>query len=240
MSIRVALVTNVFDTAGPPAADALAAAGFQTVCHARAFADPAIRAEFEAGGPNRIAVAADTPADLVRQALERFGRIDAAVSNDTGDTCPGAFTDKTEDDYRAVLDSFTVEPFRLATAVLPTMQAQGAGRIIFVTSSSGLKASPNMVMYSAARAATHALTKSLAVEMAPHGISVNAIAPLLILSNFFAGGADDPELARLVDLMIPMKRYGRPDEIGGLIALLASGTADYISGQVIAFSGAGA
>jgi NAD(P)-dependent dehydrogenase (short-subunit alcohol dehydrogenase family) len=240
MSARVAIVTNVFDVAGPPAVDAVTAQGFATLCHAQAFADPDARAAFEAQGPNRIASAAQTPEDLAREALERYGRIDVAIANDVGDPSPGPLAEKTAQDYRALLESFAVAPFRLAAAVLPTMQAQGGGRIIFVTSSSGLKASPNMVLYSAARAATHALVKSLAVEAAPFGVSVNAIAPLVLLSNFFPGGADDPELARLADRMIPMKRYGRPDELAGLIGLLASGTADYISGQVIAFSGAGA
>jgi 3-oxoacyl-[acyl-carrier protein] reductase len=238
MAVRVAIVTNVFDTAGPPAVEALTSAGFQTLCHAAEFCDPQARTDFEAQAPSRIASAAETPEDLVGDALARFGRIDVAISNDTGDVSPGPFTSKSVADYQQLFDSFALTPFRLAVAALPTMKAQGSGRILFVTSASGLKASPNMVLYSAVRGATHAMTKSLAVEVAPFGISVNAIAPLLVLSRFFPGGADDPGLARLVDQMIPMKRFGRPDEIGALIGLLASGLADYVSGQVIGFTGA--
>jgi NAD(P)-dependent dehydrogenase (short-subunit alcohol dehydrogenase family) len=240
MSAGVAILTNVFDSAGPPALEALVAEGYRTVCHSVSFSDPAARAAFDASGPNRFATPARDPEDLAREALERYGRIDVAVSNDAADPRRGDFIDKSVDDFRALLETFTVTPFRLAAAVLPAMKAQGCGRIIFLTSAAALAPSPGLAVYASARAATNAMVKSLAVEVAPLGISVNAIAPLLFLSNFFPGGPEDPDLARLVDQMIPMKRHGRPEEIGSLIGLLASGRADYISGQVIAFSGAGA
>ena len=233
-----AIVTNAFDSAGPPAIDALVAEGYVVLCHSKTFSNSDARTEFEALGPHRIASCATGHSELAREALERFGRVDVAVSNDFGDIHQGPFLDRSVEDYRAVLEAFTVSAFCLASAVLPAMKQQRSGRIIFMTSAAALKPSPSLVLYSAARAATNQMTKSLAAEVAPYGISVNAIAPAIFLSNFFPGGAADPTLAKLVDELIPMKRFGRPEEIAALIGLLASGKADYVSGQVIAFSGA--
>ncbi|HUA24863.1 MAG TPA: SDR family oxidoreductase [Steroidobacteraceae bacterium] len=238
MTERIAIITNVFDSAGVPGVDALVDEGCLTLCHARAFSDPAARAAFEANGPNRVASSAETPAALAREAIDRFGRVDVAVSNDFAQVLQGPFVDRSAEDYRALLENFTVSSFCLAAAVVPKMIEQRSGRIIFMTSGAALKPSPGLILYSAARAATNQMVRSLAVEVAPYGISVNAIAPAFFVSSFFPGGADDPDLARLVKEHVPMQRHGRPEELAALIGVLASGRADYISGQIIAFSGA--
>ena len=240
MSTQVAVITNVLDYAGPPAAAALSAAGIIALCHSENFASADERASFEATHPGRTAAVAQTPEDLVTEAIDRFGRIDTAISNDAGDIKNGPFVDRSVDDFRALLEAFSVRPARLALAAASHMTGQGGGRILFVTSGAPLNASAGMSMYSSARAAANALVRSLARELGPAQISVNAVAPFYLESNYLPQGMADPVVAERVRSAIPLHRLGRPDEVGHLVALLVSGKVDFVSGQVIAFSGGGA
>jgi 3-oxoacyl-[acyl-carrier protein] reductase len=237
---HVAIVSNVLDYAGPPAVEALVAEGMFILCHAPEFSDEAARKKYESAHQGHVAAIAQSPEDLIAECIERFGRIDAIVSNDAGDIRRGAIETRTVEDYSAVLDAFSVRPFRLVAAAVPHMKAQSGGRIILITSGAPLRPSPQMSIYSAARAATNTLVKCLATELAPYGIAINAIAPFYLQSNYFPHGMDDPAMAKRIRAVVPMQRFGRPDEIGQLIALLASGKADFVSGQIIAFSGGGA
>ncbi|MET0983943.1 MAG: SDR family oxidoreductase [Steroidobacteraceae bacterium] len=240
MTNKIAVVTNVSDYAGPPAVAALVADGFHVLGHSPRFADATARREFESEHPHRIASATESVEDVVKEALERFGRIDVAISNDAGETRQGPIQERSTQDFRNVLEAFTVAPFRLISAVVPHMRAQSSGRIILITSGAPLRPMPNMSLYSAARAAANMLVRTLATEIGAAGIAINAIAPYLLLSNYFPDGMDNPDFAQMVHSLVPMKRPGQPEEIGALISLLASGKADFISGQVIGFSGGGA
>jgi NAD(P)-dependent dehydrogenase (short-subunit alcohol dehydrogenase family) len=240
MPAMIAVVTNVNDYVGPPAAAALAAEEMTVLCHSAAFAEPDARDAFERGHAQLSAAHAQTPEDLIEEALQRFGRVDVVVSNDAANVRAGPFDERSADDYRTLFEAFAVNPCRLAMAALPRMKSQRSGRIIFVTSGAPLRPAPGLALYAATRAASNSLVKSLAAEFGPFGISVNAVAPYLVASNYFPRGMDDPAIAKRVQQAVPMQRMGRPEEAGALIALLASGTADFVSGQVIALSGGGA
>ena len=255
MDSKTAFVTNVKEYAGPPAAAAMAKADWDVFCHDDSFASPESRAQFERENPGRIAAAAQDAAAFVAEGLARFGRIDALISNDipkrlTSDPWskkmePGNEVSDLLKDFEAYLDSLVTEPVRLLRAALPAMKAAQSGSIILVTSGAPLRVpvvSKRPHGYLAARAAANTLAKVLAVELAPLNIQVNAVAPFLVYSQTFIPsplGAEDPDFAPVVNRLVPMKRFGRPEEIGTLIALLASGGAGFVSGQVIAFSGAG-
>jgi 3-oxoacyl-[acyl-carrier protein] reductase len=107
------------------------------------------------------------------------------------------------------------------------------GRIINITSVAAVAGNRGQVNYSAAKGALHAATKSLALELASRGITVNAVAPGIIATAMSAASFDAAAIARLV----PMKRAGTPEEVADLVAFLASDHAAYISGQVISING---
>ena len=245
MTEKVAFLTNALEYAGPPAADALIEAGWTIFCHDDAFATKDVRTAYESQFPGRIASPERDVATFAAEGLRRFGRIDALISNDIPKrTAPFREVSDLLQDFEAHLDSLLLEPVRLIRAALPAMKTAGAGSIVLITSGAPLR---NPAMggphgYSVARGGANALVRALAADVARDGIQVNAVAPFLVYSQtFFPSdlGADDPQFAPMVNEMIPMQRFGRPDEIGALIALLASGSAQFVSGQVIAFSGAG-
>ncbi len=107
------------------------------------------------------------------------------------------------------------------------------GRIVTVSSLAALVGNRGQVNYAAAKAALHGATKSLALELASRGITVNAVAPGIIAGSMAEGSFDADAVAR----MVPMKRAGTPDEVADLIGFLASSEAGYITGQVISING---
>jgi 3-oxoacyl-[acyl-carrier protein] reductase len=107
------------------------------------------------------------------------------------------------------------------------------GRIITITSVAGLVGNRGQVNYAAAKGALHAATKSLALELASRGITVNAVAPGIIATDMIEGSFDQATIDRIV----PMKRAGKPEEVADLVSFLASGRATYITGQVISVNG---
>jgi len=251
---KVAFVTNAKEYAGPPAAAALARAGWDVFCSDQSFASTSSRKIYELENPRRYAASARDAAEFVAEGLARFGRIDALISNDipTGSRLlAGASAEPLSDasdlldEVEVLLDTLVAEPVRLLRAALPLMKAARSGSIVLVTSGAPLR-TPTQVgvshIYIAARAATNALTKSLAREVGAYNIQVNAVAPFFVYSpTFFPSeiGAKDPKYMPFMNQCVPMQRFGAPEEIGTLIALLGSCEMGFVSGQVIAFSGAG-
>jgi 3-oxoacyl-[acyl-carrier protein] reductase len=124
--------------------------------------------------------------------------------------------------------------FNVTQPLLLPMMATRWGRIINITSVAALTGNRGQANYAAAKAGLHGATKSLAIELASRGITVNAVAPGIIATAMTAGLFDKEAMARLV----PMKRAGTPAEVAALVAFLASEQAGYISGQVISINGA--
>ncbi|ETW93807.1 MAG: hypothetical protein ETSY2_50800, partial [Candidatus Entotheonella gemina] len=135
--------------------------------------------------------------------------------------------------------------FLMSRAAVPHMKAQGYGRIISMASVAGLEALPERAAYCASKAAVIGMTRSLAYDLAPHGITVNCICPgsirtdRAISSTIRAGWTDvDAGLAERAK-GIPVRRHGRPEDIAAAVAHLASEDAGYIVGQAIAVDGGG-
>lgn len=196
MATKVAFVTNARDYAGPPGAAALSQMGWTIFCHDDAFASTDSRAVYERDCPGQIASAAADVEVFVQKDLERFGKIDALISNDIPKrTTPFFEISDLLQEFEQHLDLPMLEPVRLLRAALPTMKAAALGSILLVTSGAPLRnpAIGGPHGYSAALAGAYGLIKALAVGLAPYGIQVNAVAPFLVYSQAFSNSSSAPK-----------------------------------------------
>lgn len=171
---------------------------------------------------------------LAAQAKEAFGRVDVLVNN-AGITRDGLLARMTEEDFRAVLDVNLVGPWNMMKAVNRIMMKQRYGRIVNLSSVTGLMGNMGQTNYAAAKAGILGMTKSYAREVASRGITVNAVAPGFIdtdMTEAMPEGAKDKIISE-----IPMGRTGKPEDVAEAVAFLASEPAGYITGEVLRVDG---
>lgn len=171
---------------------------------------------------------------LAAQAKEAFGRVDVLVNN-AGITRDGLLARMTEEDFRAVLDVNLVGPWNMMKAVNRIMMKQRYGRIVNLSSVTGLMGNMGQTNYAAAKAGILGMTKSYAREVASRGITVNAVAPGFIdtdMTEAMPEGAKDKIITG-----IPMGRTGKPEDVAEAVAFLASEQAGYIAGEVLRVDG---
>ncbi len=171
---------------------------------------------------------------MVEQALAEFGHLDILVSN-AGIFHHQSFLAMTEEEWDAVLNVDLKGTFNCARAVVGPMAGQGWGRIICVTAISGLTGYPEMTHIAAAKTGTHGFVKAFAREVAPAGITVNAIAPGLVDTPILVNLSKE-QLDRFTN-ETPVGRIGKPEEIAEACAYFASDHAGYITGQILNMSG---
>lgn len=171
---------------------------------------------------------------LAAQAKEAFGRVDVLVNN-AGITRDGLLARMTEEDFRAVLDVNLVGPWNMMKAVNRIMMKQRYGRIVNLSSVTGLMGNMGQTNYAAAKAGILGMAKSYAREVASRGITVNAVAPGFIdtdMTEAMPEGAKDKIVTE-----IPMGRTGKPEDVAEAVAFLASEQAGYITGEVLRVDG---
>ncbi|WP_329067861.1 SDR family oxidoreductase [Amycolatopsis sp. NBC_01480] len=187
------------------------------------------------GASGLAADVADTNAveNVVATVLDATGRLDVLVNN------AGILRDRTvwhltDEDWQAVLDVHLGGTFKFTRAVVPTFRTQGSGRIINVTSYTGIRGNPGQSNYAAAKAGIIGFTKTTAKELGRYGVTVNAISPNAN-TRMIESIPDDKraELARA----IPLGRFADPAEIADAVAFLSSAEARYITGAVLPVDG---
>ncbi|NJM96344.1 MAG: 3-oxoacyl-[acyl-carrier-protein] reductase [Phormidesmis sp. RL_2_1] len=237
---KVAIITGSSRGIGKAAALALAEQGGKIVVnYARSSeAADAVVAEIEGMGGEAIALQADvSQADqveaMIKATLDKFGRIDVLVNN-AGITRDTLLLRMKPEDWQAVIDLNLTGVFLCTRAVSKIMLKQRSGRIINISSVAGLMGNPGQANYSAAKAGVIGFTKTIAKELAPRGVTANAVAPGFIATDM----TDDLKNTEEILKYIPLGRYGQPEEVAGLIRFLAADpAAAYITGQVMNVDG---
>ena len=233
-----ALVTGGSGGIGSAICRQLASDGFHVIVHANRHLEAAqsLAGEIAAAGGSAQAHAFDvTDGPATASALEAVladGPIQVLVNN-AGIHDDAVFPGMHLKQWQRVIDVSLNGFFYITQPLMMPMIRTRWGRIINITSVAAVAGNRGQVNYSAAKGALHAATKSLALEVASRGITVNAVAPGIIATAMSQDTFDAPAIARLV----PMKRAGLPEEVADLVSFLASERAAYISGQVISING---
>ena len=247
---KVAVVTGSSKGIGRSIAEALAREGVQVVINSRNATELAATAsEMRSAGATVHAVASDvTDADgatrPVEEAVRSFGAIHILVNNAGGAGRFGSFADLTDEEWLGAYNLNVLSAVRATRAALPHMQKQKWGRIINISSESGVQPDAMMPHYNASKSALNSLTKSLSKAYGKDGILVNTVSPAFIRTPLLDGmlaqqatargiRMDEAEQVMLREFRpnILLGRAGRPDETGGICVFLASEQASFITGS---------
>jgi NAD(P)-dependent dehydrogenase (short-subunit alcohol dehydrogenase family) len=250
MSAPVTLITGALTGIGRATALAFAKEGATVVVSGRREAvGKALEVELRSLGTEAAFILADVRREddvrnLVEQTVGRFGRLDVAVNNAGTEGKPGPLAEQTSESYAGMFETNVLGTLLSLKHELRVMQPQGSGSIINISSTMGERGAANLSLYTASKHAVEGLTKSAALEGAPFGVRVNAVAPgptETAMLDRLTGAAD--KLADAADkkaafvAAVPLKRGAKPEEIADAITFLASAKASFITGQIIRVNG---
>ena len=234
---QIALVTGAGRGIGSAIARRFAAEGAKVVVHYHTSREPAEALASEIGG---LALGCDLTDPLateamVADALSHFGRIDILVNNASSFAADLDFDSATWDDFRAEFDGVVGATVNPTKAVVPVMKAQNFGRIINFAATLVQRPAPEYVVHATAKSALIGLTRTLARDLGPHGITVNLISPGMTLTEYSQNLPDD--LKARVAGQTPLRRLATADDVTGAVLFYASPLAGFVTGTNIAPDG---
>lgn len=200
----------------------------------------AVKNEIEAGGGRAMVIRTDVSNEnsvqaMAKESLAEFGRVDILVNN-AGIFPTSSVEEMSEEDWDRVIGTNLVGAFLCAKAVVPKFLEQGSGRIISLTSGRAFQGAKNGAHYAASKAGIIGFSKSLALELAPHGITVNVICPGITDTAQPRGHQTEEEMYAQGQ-RIPLGRIGQPEDLVGPAIFLASDAAAFVTGQTILVNG---
>lgn len=240
LKAKVAIVTGASRGIGRATALALAMEGANVVVNYAKSSAAAVEVvgEIVAAGGNGMALQADVSQveevnNLIKEVMEKWSRIDILVNN-AGITRDTLLLRMKLEEWQSVIDLNLTGVFLCTRAVSKIMLKQKSGRIINVASVTGQMGNPGQANYSAAKAGVIAFTKSVAKELANRGVTANVVAPGFIETDMTKDLKNSEEIIKF----IPLGRYGKPEEVAGMVKFLAAdAAANYITGQVFNVDG---
>ncbi|MCD6317548.1 3-oxoacyl-ACP reductase FabG [Candidatus Aerophobetes bacterium] len=238
---EVAIVTGGSRGIGAAICEKLAQGGIQVVINyvKNAKAAQAVVEKIREKGGNAFSFCCDVSdfsqvERMMQETSKRFGRIDILINN--AGIFPQAFVEEvTPEEWKKAIEINLIGTFNCSKAVIPYLKKQGKGKIINCSTISANLPDVGISAYAASKAAINNFTKILAAELAPYNITVNAYAPGIIetdMTRDMIVNRGDKQLKQ-----IPLKRFGKPEEVANLVAFLVSSEADYITGAIIPIDG---
>ncbi len=242
---KVVLITGAGRGLGKAMARAMAECGARLILTARSSDQiDQTACEIKSQGTSALAMTADFTKSqdiqaLVAAALSEFGKIDVLVNNAglNAGNFQSKFEEMPEEQWREMIDTNLTGQFLVTKIVGGEMLKRGAGKIINIGSIFGVKGSPRRICYSVSKAAVIHMTKTLAIEWADRGVTVNCLCPGSINMH---GDSMDPRVLEINEMRrktIPLGRLGEPGELGPILVYLASDASDYMTGETILLDG---
>lgn len=242
---QVAVITGSSRGIGKAIAERMAEQGARVVISSRK-AEPcnevaaAINARHGAGRAIAIPANISSKQDLqhlAEETVRQLGPIDTLVCNAASNPYYGPMAGIEDDQFRKILENNVIANHWLINFVAPSMVQRRQGSIVIVSSIGGLRGSPVIGAYNISKAADFQLARNLAVELGPHNVRVNCIAPGLIRTDFARALWEDEAMLKQRMSTTPLRRIGEPDEIAGAAVFLASQAGSYMTGQSIVVDG---
>ena len=242
---KVALITGSSRGIGRAIAERMAEQGARVVISSRkqdACDTAAAEINERYGAGRAIAIAANISSqegltELVQRTQQEWGSIDILVCNAASNPYYGPMAGISDEQFRKIFDNNVLSNHWLISLVSPDMVKRKAGAIIIVSSIGGLHGSSIIGAYNVSKAADFQLARNMAVELGPHNVRVNCIAPGLIQTDFARALWENPDTLAQATSTTPLGRIGQPDEIAGAAVFLASDAGSFMTGQAMVIDG---